>query len=184
MGNVYVKTHRDCVFYPGSAQGTKHGEKTFQCFFEEINSRVYGSHMNFLSDSRFFFMTSSEFSLTSFVVDSLCQPSTCLFFFRESNKMVGSSSKMGTLQIEEFYRGFFYFLSPFFFWEGGNSFGNSYFFFPFPFLFPLPLFSHFFLSGKGLFVTGATGFVGKVLVEKILRSLPCVGKVSFSSFFD
>lgn len=32
-------------------------------------------------------------------------------------------------------------------------------------------------KGKNLFCTGCTGFVGKVLVEKILRSLPDVGKV-------
>eukprot|EP01062_Namystynia_karyoxenos_P005067 TRINITY_DN11789_c2_g1_i1.p1 TRINITY_DN11789_c2_g1~~TRINITY_DN11789_c2_g1_i1.p1 ORF type:complete len:588 (+),score=177.22 TRINITY_DN11789_c2_g1_i1:96-1859(+) len=32
-------------------------------------------------------------------------------------------------------------------------------------------------SGKDIFITGATGFVGKVLVEKILRSLPTVRKL-------
>lgn len=33
------------------------------------------------------------------------------------------------------------------------------------------------LDGKHVFITGATGFVGKVLVEKILRSVPNVGKI-------
>lgn len=31
--------------------------------------------------------------------------------------------------------------------------------------------------GKTIFITGGTGFMGKVLVEKILRSLPDVKKV-------
>ncbi|MDP6776883.1 MAG: SDR family oxidoreductase [Candidatus Latescibacteria bacterium] len=34
-----------------------------------------------------------------------------------------------------------------------------------------------FLSGKTLFVTGSTGFVGKGLVEKILRQVPDVGRI-------
>ncbi|CAI0402455.1 unnamed protein product [Linum tenue] len=34
-----------------------------------------------------------------------------------------------------------------------------------------------FLSGKTWFITGATGFVGKVLVEKILRSIPDTRKI-------
>ena len=29
-----------------------------------------------------------------------------------------------------------------------------------------------FLSGKSIFVTGATGFLGKPLLEKILREVP------------
>ncbi|KAK9068571.1 hypothetical protein SSX86_012686 [Deinandra increscens subsp. villosa] len=33
------------------------------------------------------------------------------------------------------------------------------------------------LTGKGLFVTGATGFLGKVFIEKILRTVPDVGKI-------
>ncbi|KAK9153359.1 hypothetical protein Sjap_000841 [Stephania japonica] len=33
------------------------------------------------------------------------------------------------------------------------------------------------LSGKVLFITGATGFLAKVLVEKILRTVPDVGKI-------
>ncbi|KAJ8978355.1 hypothetical protein NQ317_002664 [Molorchus minor] len=34
-----------------------------------------------------------------------------------------------------------------------------------------------YFSGKNIFVTGGTGFIGKVLIEKILRSCPEVGKV-------
>ncbi|RWW16766.1 hypothetical protein GW17_00019339 [Ensete ventricosum] len=34
-----------------------------------------------------------------------------------------------------------------------------------------------FLEGKQLLVTGATGFLAKVLVEKILRIAPDVGKI-------
>jgi len=32
-------------------------------------------------------------------------------------------------------------------------------------------------AGKNIFVTGATGFIGKVLVEKLLRSCPSVGDI-------
>ncbi|XP_021893940.1 fatty acyl-CoA reductase 2, partial [Carica papaya] len=34
-----------------------------------------------------------------------------------------------------------------------------------------------FLRGKRLFITGATGFLAKVLIEKILRTVPDVGKI-------
>ncbi|KAJ4850081.1 hypothetical protein Tsubulata_011567 [Turnera subulata] len=34
-----------------------------------------------------------------------------------------------------------------------------------------------FIQGNNFFITGATGFLGKVLVEKILRSTPNVGKI-------
>ncbi|KAH7554239.1 hypothetical protein JRO89_XS12G0140500 [Xanthoceras sorbifolium] len=34
-----------------------------------------------------------------------------------------------------------------------------------------------FLRGKGFFITGATGFLAKVLIEKILRTEPDVGKI-------
>jgi hypothetical protein len=34
-----------------------------------------------------------------------------------------------------------------------------------------------FYQGKNIFVTGATGFLGKVLLEKILRSCPDVGNI-------
>ncbi|XP_077210012.1 jojoba acyl CoA reductase-related male sterility protein [Tasmannia lanceolata] len=34
-----------------------------------------------------------------------------------------------------------------------------------------------FLKGKGFLITGATGFVAKVLIEKILRTVPDVGKI-------
>ena len=34
-----------------------------------------------------------------------------------------------------------------------------------------------FYAGKKIFVTGATGFVGKVLIEKLLRCCPEVGAV-------
>ena len=32
-------------------------------------------------------------------------------------------------------------------------------------------------SGKNVFITGGTGFIGKVLIEKLLRSCPNVQKV-------
>ena len=34
-----------------------------------------------------------------------------------------------------------------------------------------------FYSGHDIFITGATGFMGKCLVEKVLRSLPTAGHV-------
>lgn len=34
-----------------------------------------------------------------------------------------------------------------------------------------------FYTGKNIFITGGTGFVGLCLIEKILRSIPDVGKV-------
>lgn len=34
-----------------------------------------------------------------------------------------------------------------------------------------------FYSGKNIFITGGTGFVGLCLIEKILRSIPDVGKL-------
>lgn len=34
-----------------------------------------------------------------------------------------------------------------------------------------------FLQGKNYFITGATGFLGKALVEKMLRGIPDVGKL-------
>lgn len=34
-----------------------------------------------------------------------------------------------------------------------------------------------FFSGKTLFITGVTGFLGSVLLEKILRSCPDVDKI-------
>lgn len=34
-----------------------------------------------------------------------------------------------------------------------------------------------FYSGKNLFITGGTGFVGLCLIEKILRTIPDVGKI-------
>lgn len=34
-----------------------------------------------------------------------------------------------------------------------------------------------FYSGKSVFITGATGFLGKVLVEKLLRSCPDIEKL-------
>ncbi|KAF9347695.1 cyclin-dependent kinase inhibitor far1 [Mortierella sp. AD094] len=36
----------------------------------------------------------------------------------------------------------------------------------------------FYLSGQVIFLTGGTGFIGKVILEKVLRSLPAVKKVS------
>lgn len=41
---------------------------------------------------------------------------------------------------------------------------------------PLPRIPTVF-AGKNIFVTGASGFMGKVLVEKLLRSCPDVGDV-------
>lgn len=32
-------------------------------------------------------------------------------------------------------------------------------------------------SGKNILITGATGFMGKVLVEKLLRSCPDIGNI-------
>lgn len=32
-------------------------------------------------------------------------------------------------------------------------------------------------SGKNVFITGGTGFIGKVLIEKLLRSCPRLNKV-------
>ena len=32
-------------------------------------------------------------------------------------------------------------------------------------------------TGKNVFITGGTGFIGKVLIEKLLRSCPNVNKV-------
>lgn len=34
-----------------------------------------------------------------------------------------------------------------------------------------------FYSGRTLLITGATGFMGKVLLEKLLRSLPNIEKI-------
>ena len=34
-----------------------------------------------------------------------------------------------------------------------------------------------FYNGKHILLTGCTGFIGKVLLEKILRSIPGIGKV-------
>lgn len=34
-----------------------------------------------------------------------------------------------------------------------------------------------FFQGKNIFVTGGSGFIGKVLLEKILRSCPDVGNI-------
>lgn len=34
-----------------------------------------------------------------------------------------------------------------------------------------------FFEGKNVFITGATGFMGKVLVEKLLRSCPDIGNI-------
>ena len=34
-----------------------------------------------------------------------------------------------------------------------------------------------FYAGRSIFITGATGFMGKVLVEKLLRSCPEIGRL-------
>lgn len=34
-----------------------------------------------------------------------------------------------------------------------------------------------FYAGRSIFITGGTGFMGKVLVEKILRTCPDVGEI-------
>lgn len=34
-----------------------------------------------------------------------------------------------------------------------------------------------FYAGRSIFITGGTGFMGKVLIEKLLRSCPDVGKI-------
>ena len=34
-----------------------------------------------------------------------------------------------------------------------------------------------FYAGKNVFITGGTGFMGKVLIEKLLRSIPDVGSI-------
>lgn len=34
-----------------------------------------------------------------------------------------------------------------------------------------------FYSGRDVLITGATGFLGKVLIEKLLRSCPGIGKI-------
>lgn len=34
-----------------------------------------------------------------------------------------------------------------------------------------------FYAGKTVFLTGTTGFIGKVLLEKILRSIPDIGRI-------
>ncbi|KAG5887298.1 hypothetical protein JTB14_007025 [Gonioctena quinquepunctata] len=36
-----------------------------------------------------------------------------------------------------------------------------------------------YFEGKDIFITGGSGFIGKVLIEKILRSGPAVGKIYF-----
>ena len=36
-----------------------------------------------------------------------------------------------------------------------------------------------FYNGRDVFITGATGFMGKCLVEKLLRSIPVRGDCSF-----
>lgn len=40
----------------------------------------------------------------------------------------------------------------------------------------LPTIPEFF-SGKNLFITGATGFIGKAVIEKFLRSCPNIGNI-------
>lgn len=32
-------------------------------------------------------------------------------------------------------------------------------------------------SGKNIFITGGTGFIGKILIEKMLRSCPDIGNI-------
>lgn len=34
-----------------------------------------------------------------------------------------------------------------------------------------------FFRGRNVFITGATGFMGKVLIEKLVRSCPDIGKI-------
>nr|CAH7751944.1 unnamed protein product [Callosobruchus chinensis] len=34
-----------------------------------------------------------------------------------------------------------------------------------------------YFKGKNVFITGATGFIGKVLIEKLLRSCPEIGNI-------
>ena len=34
-----------------------------------------------------------------------------------------------------------------------------------------------FYKGQNVFITGASGFMGKVLIEKLLRSCPDIGKI-------
>lgn len=34
-----------------------------------------------------------------------------------------------------------------------------------------------FFKGRNVFITGATGFMGKVLIEKLVRSCPDIGKI-------
>lgn len=34
-----------------------------------------------------------------------------------------------------------------------------------------------YLNGKNVLITGATGFMGKVLIEKLLRTCPNLGKI-------
>lgn len=34
-----------------------------------------------------------------------------------------------------------------------------------------------FFKGRNVFITGATGFMGKVLIEKLARSCPGIGKI-------
>ena len=44
--------------------------------------------------------------------------------------------------------------------------------------FDLPTVAEYY-SGKSVFITGGTGFIGKVLIEKLLRSCPNCDKVYF-----
>lgn len=34
-----------------------------------------------------------------------------------------------------------------------------------------------FFKGRNVFITGGTGFMGKVLIEKLVRSCPDIGKI-------